>query len=309
MKVMPFEKPIEILIKERDRWATYGRDTKHLDELITKQIEDMYNNLTPYQIVQIARHPERPQPFDYINALFSNFMELHGDRESGDDYALLGGIGLFRGTPVLIIGNRKGHDIKESIRSHSGMVSPSGFKKAARLVKLASDSLKVPVVTFIDTPGALISPESELNGQVAAIYKSISTFINADVPIISVITGEGGSLGALGIGIADRMLMLKFSFLTVVSPEIGSSVLFKNIGKSSEIAKQFNLTANNLLSLNIIDGIIEEPAGGAHRFKEKVTKRVGDAIQSELDFILKEPLEVIKKKRFEKFRKIGVYSI
>jgi acetyl-CoA carboxylase carboxyl transferase subunit alpha len=308
MKLLSFEKPIEILIKERERWKTYGRDTKDLDELIRKQIKEIYENLNSYQIVQVARHPERPQPMDYINNLFSDFVELHGDRVNGDDSALIGGIGVFKGSPLLVIGTRKGHNVKENIKYHSGMISPSGFRKAARLVNLASDSLKIPVVSLIDTPGAMISPESELQGQVATIYQSISSFINANVPIISIITGEGGSLGALGIGVADRMLMLKYSYLTVISPEAGSSILFKNTYNSLQVAEELNLNAEKLLSLNIIEGIINEPPGGAHRFKEETIKEAGNKLQSELEFISKEPIELIKKKRYEKFRNMGVYS-
>ena len=308
MKLLSFEKPIEILIKERERWKTYGRDTKDLDELIKKQIKEIYENLNSYQIVQVSRHPERPQPMDYINNLFSNFIELHGDRVNGDDSALIGGIGVFKGSPLLVIGTRKGHNVKENIKYHSGMISPSGFRKAARLVNLASDSLKIPIVTLIDTPGAMISPESELQGQVATIHQSISSFINANVPIISIITGEGVSLGALGIGVADRMLMLKYSYFTVISPEAGSSILFKNIYNSAQIAEELNLNTKKLLSLNIIEGIIKEPFGGAHRFKEETIREVGNKLQSELEFISKEPIELIKKKRYEKFRNMGVYS-
>ena len=308
MKLLPFEKPIEILTKERSRWKEYGRDTKDLDKLIKKQIKDIYDNLNAYQIVQVARHPARPQPLDYIEALFSNFTELHGDRVSGDDPALIGGIGMFKGAPLMVIGNRKGHNVRESIKYHSGMVSPAGFRKAARLVKLASTSLKIPIVTFIDTPGAMVSAESELQNQVGTIYESISAFINANVPTISIITGEGGSLGALGIGVTDRMLMLKYSYLTVVSPEAASSVLFKNTGNSKLMAEELNITPEKLASLNIIDKIIQEPEGGAHRFTEETINMVSDTLQSELDFISKENIEVLKKKRFEKFRNIGVYS-
>ncbi len=309
MKLLPFEKPIEILLKERKRWIEYGKDTKDLDELIKKQVKEIYNNLTAYQIVQVARHIERPQPEDYINALFDSFMELHGDRVSGEEPALGTGIGFFKGAPVMLIFNRKGHGTIENLKYHSGMSGPAGFRKAARVVRLASETLKIPIVTLIDTPGALISHKSELKGQVAAIYQSMSAFINANVPILSVITGEGGSLGALGIGISDRLLMMEYAYFAVISPEAASAVLFKNTNNKEFIADELGITAERLTALNIVDGIIEEPIGGAHRFKEEAIKNMEKTLEKELDFLKKEPVSDLKKKRFERFRNIGVYSI
>ncbi len=308
MKLLPFEKPLEILYKELDRRKRNGEDTLHLEELIEKQIEEIYKKLTPYDIVLVARHPNRPQPQDYINSLISNFTEFHGDRVSGDDPALIAGFGFFKGMPVFVLGTRKGHSAGEMLKYHSGMLSPSGFRKAARLVKAASYSFKVPVISFVDTPGAMVSPETELNGQVSAIYKSLSAFLDADVPVISVITGEGGGLGAIGLSAGDKILMLSYSYFTVVSPEAGSAILFRNTNAKKEIAFQLHLTAKELLSLNAIDGVIEEPPGGAHRFANTVIKSVGDAIQNELELLMKEEIDELKKRRYEKYEEMGVFT-
>jgi acetyl-CoA carboxylase carboxyl transferase subunit alpha len=308
MKMLPFEKPVEILYKELKRRQSKGYALMGLDELIDKQIEEVYKHLTPYDIVLIARHPDRPQPQDYIEKIFASFTELHGDRVSGDDESVIGGLGFLEGNPVMVIGTRKGHNVKETLRYHSGMIEPSGFRKIARLVKLASNTLHVPVITFIDTPGAMVSPRTEVNGQVSAIYSPISALLDADVPVISVITGEGGSLAALSLSISDRLLMLKYSFFAVLSPEAASAVLFKDLSKKREIAKALQLTADELSGAGIADRIIDEPAGAAHRYPDVVIKNVRDVLSEELEFVSKEKIEVLKQKRGEKFRKVGVYS-
>ncbi len=308
MKLLPFEKPLEILYKELERRRKNSEDTLHLEELIEKQTEEIYKRLTPYDIVLVARHPERPQPQDYINALITEFTEFHGDRVSGDDPALISGFGFFKGMPVFVLGTRKGHSIREMLKYHSGMLSPSGFRKAARLIRLVSRSFKVPVISFVDTPGAMVSGETELNGQVSAIYESLSAFLDADVPVVTVITGEGGGVGALAISAGDKILMLSYSYFTVVSPESGSAILFKNTSEKQNIASQLHLTAKELLSLNVIDGVIEEPLGGAHRFKEAVVKLVGDAIQTELELLMKEEIGELKKRRAEKYESMGVFT-
>ncbi len=308
MKTLPFEKPIEILYKELKRRESKGYALMGLDELIEKQIEEVYKHITPYDIVLVARHPDRPQPQDYIEKLFTNFTELHGDRSGEDDASVIGGTAFFNGNPVMVIGTRKGHDVKEALRYHSGMVKPSGFRKIARLARLASDTLHIPIITLVDTPGAMVSAETEVNGQVSAIYSAISALLDANVPVISIITGEGESLAALSLTISDRLLMLKYAFFAVLSPEAASSVLFKNLDKKREIAKELHITADELLGMNIIDRIIEEPAGAAHRFPHIVMKNVKEALAEELEFVSKEKLDVLKRKRREKIRKAGVYS-
>ncbi len=308
MKLLPFEKPLEILYKELERRKKNGENTLHLEELIEKQTEEIYKRLTPYDIVLVARHPERPQPQDYIDALIADFTEFHGDRVSGDDPALVAGFGFFKGMPVFALGTRKGHTIREMLKYHSGMLSPSGFGKAARLVKLVSRSFKVPIISFVDTPGAMVSPETELGGEVSAIYKSLSAFLDADVPVISVITGEGGGLGAIGVSAGDRILMMEYSYFTVVSPEAGSAILFKDTKAKKNVAAQMHLTAKELLSLNVIDGVINEPPGGAHRFKSLAVKSVADALQSELESLMKEPTDELKERRFEKYDNMGVFK-
>ncbi len=308
MKTLPFEKPIEILYKELKRRESKGYALMGLDELVEKQIEEVYKHITPYDIVLVARHPDRPQPQDYIEKLFTNFTELHGDRSGEDDASIIGGTAFFNGNPVMVIGTRKGHDVKETLRYHSGMVKPSGFRKVARLTRLASDTLHIPIITLVDTPGAMVSAETEVNGQVSAIYFAISALLDANVPVISVITGEGESLAALSLTISDRLLMLKYAFFAVLSPEAASSVLFKNLDKKREIAKELHITADELLGMNIIDRIIEEPAGAAHRFPDIVMKNVKEALAEELEFVSKEKIDVLKRKRREKIRKAGVYS-
>ncbi len=308
MKLLPFEKPLEILYKELERRKKAGEDTLHLEELIQKQTEEIYSRLTPYETVLVARHPERPQPQDFINSLITDFTELHGDRVSGDDPALVAGLGFFKGMPIFVMGTRKGHNIKETLKYHSGMVLPSGFRKAARLVKLVSHSFKVTIVSFIDTPGAMASAESEVRGQVSAIYRSIKELLDADVPVISIITGEGNGLGALGLGVADKILMLSFAYFSVVSPEAGSAILFKRTNEKASVASNLHITAKELLSLDVIDGIIDEPAGGAHRFKEETIKSVGETLQREIESLIKEEPASLKRMRIEKYRKTGVFS-
>ena len=308
MKILPFEKPIEILYKELKRRESKGYALMGLDELIEKQIEEVYKHITPYDIVLVARHPERPQPQDYIEKLFVNFTELHGDRAGEDDPCVIGGTGFFIGNPVMVVGTRKGHNVKETLRYHSGMIKPSGFRKIARLVRLASNTLHIPIITFVDTPGAMVSAETEVNGQVSAIYSAISALLDADVPVVSIITGEGGSLAALSLTTADRLLMLKYAFFAVLSPEAASSVLFKNPNRKREIAKELHLTADELLGMGVVDRIVEEPAGAAHRFPDVVMKNVREALAEELEFVSKEKINVLKRKRREKFRKAGVYS-
>ena len=308
MKILPFEKPIEILYKELKRRESRGYALMGLDELIEKQIEEVYKHITPYDIVLVARHPDRPQPQDYIEKLFTSFTEFHGDKVSDDDLGVIGGTAFFNGNPVMVIGTRKGHNVKETLYYHSGMITPAGFRKIARLTQLASDRLHIPIITFVDTPGAMVSAETEVNGQVSAIYTPISSLLGADVPVISIITGEGGGLAALSLTIADRLLMLKYSFFTVLSPEAASSVLFKNLSKKREIAKELRITANELLGMSIVDKIVEEPAGAAHRFPDAVINNVKETLTEELEFVSKEKIDVLKRKRREKFRKAGVYS-
>ncbi len=306
--LLSFEKSLEPLYKELEEKKKNWEATNNIEEKIQQELKKIYDNLTAYQIAQIARHPDRPDTTDYINALFEDFIELHGDKKSGDDPAIIAGMGSFKGTTVAVIGSRKGNTLKDMILCNHGMIKPEGFRKIARIVNLASTTFKSPIITFIDTPGAFVSKESEKKGQIEAVSEPILALFKAKVPIVAVVIGEGVSLGALSMSIADKIIMLKYSFFSVISPEGSASILYNDRKKSEELASSLKFTAADLLNAGVIDKIVNEPIGGAHRNKEEVIKTTGDAINSELETLLKENEKQLKTNRIEKYRKIGIYA-
>jgi acetyl-CoA carboxylase carboxyl transferase subunit alpha len=306
--LLSFEKSLEPLYKELEERKKNLEATTDIEEKIQQELEKIYANLTAYQIAQIARHPDRPNTTDYINTLFEDFIELHGDRKTGDDPSIIAGLGSFNGTTVTVIGSRKGNTLKEMILCNRGMIKPEGFRKIARIVNLASTTFKSPIITFIDTPGAFVSRNSEKKGQIEAVSEPILALFKAKVPVIAVIIGEGVSLGALSMSIANKIIMLKYSFFSVISPEGGASILYNNKKKTEELASSLKFTAADLLNTGVIDKIVNEPTGGAHRNKEEVIKTTGDVIHGELETLLKENEKQLKTNRIEKYRKIGIYA-
>ncbi|MDP3014364.1 MAG: acetyl-CoA carboxylase carboxyltransferase subunit alpha, partial [Candidatus Subteraquimicrobiales bacterium] len=311
---MDFEKSVvelEIKIEELKKLrAAEDPSIAHEIELLEEQLEKLrkkiYSNLTPWQQVQIARHPNRPRTLDYVGAIFSDFVELHGDRLFKDDPAVVGGLAYFDGERVAVIGHQKGRDTKENIHRNFGMAHPEGYRKALRLMKLA-EKFKVPVVCFIDTPGAYPGIGAEERGQATAIATNLIEMSEIKIPIIAVNIGEGGSGGALALGIADRVLMLENAYYSVISPEGCASILWRDNAKASEAAEALCLTADKLLSFGIIDKIISEPLGGAHRNPEFVIEELRKALRNTFVSLLAYPIENLLENRYKKYRKIGSF--
>ena len=303
--LLPFEHELVHLYKELDEKKS-GAEREQIKKQIEIKLEKIYKNLTPYEIVEIARHPNRPQTVDYIKEILSDFVEIKGDRILGDDRAIIAGIGRFKGLSVTVIGSNKGHTTLERLKNNSGMIGPSGFRKIARAVDMASNTFKTPILTFVDTPGARVSSETEKEGSVAAFAEPVKAFLKASVPVLSVVIGEGGSLGALSLLVSDRILMLRYSYLSVISPEVGASVLFKDRSMKKEVASALKITSRDLLNLNIINGTIDEPFTGAHRNPELTIETVREALHKEFETLLKETPRDLMKRRAEKFKKFQI---
>lgn len=278
-----------------------------LEERIQKVKANIYRNLTPSQKVMVARHPNRPYTIDYINALFEDFVELHGDRLFMDDSAIVAGIGKFEGEPCVIIGHQKGRNTKENIARNFGMPNPEGYRKAQRLFKMA-DKFKRPVITFVDTPGAYPGIGAEERGQAEAIARNLFEMAGLKVPMITVITGEGGSGGALAIAMGNRVLMLEHSIYAVISPEGCASILWKDASYSKRAAEALKLTAQDLKSLNVIDEIIKEPIGGAHRDYEGTFQNVKKSLKKHLKELKQFSPDELFETRYQKFRNMGLFT-
>lgn len=269
--------------------------------------KDIFEKLTPWQIVQLARHPERPYTLDYIYLMTNNFTELHGDRYYGDDKAIVGGFANIGDKPVMIIGQQKGRDTKSNIYRNFGMPNPEGYRKALRLMKLA-EKFNRPVITLIDTPGAFPGIEAEERGQAEAIARNLIEMSNLQVPIIVVIIGEGASGGALGIGIGDRVLMLQYCWYSVISPESCSSILWRSWDYKEQAADALKLTSKDMLRFKIIDRIIEEPVGGAHRNHKEAAEILKKALLEELDAVSKIKKDKLLDNRIKKFGEMGFWK-
>ncbi|QEK39014.1 acetyl-CoA carboxylase carboxyltransferase subunit alpha [Candidatus Nesciobacter abundans] len=274
-----------------------------LEEKRDKKLEKIYANLTPWQKVQIARHPDRPKGFYYINAITEDFFELSGDRCKGNDRAIVAGIAKFRGRKIMIAAQEKGHDSKTMTEHNFGMPLPEGYRKLVRVMKLANE-LNLPFVSLVDTAGASPGIEAEEGGQGHAIASAISASFELEVPNVSVIIGEGGSGGAVALACANSIIMNEHSIYSTISPEGCSAILWKNKDSKKKAAEMQKLTAQDLLSFGLIDKIIDEPLGGAHRNKDKMCDRVANCIEEELDLLSGKPSSFVKASRAEKFKNI-----
>ena len=311
--ILGFEKPIielENKISEMRKMSDKFDISNEINKLETKVNtlrEEIFENLTPWQIVQLARHPERPYALDYIYLMTENFIELHGDRHFGDDKAIVGGFANLGEEAVMIIGQQKGRDTKSNIYRNFGMPNPEGYRKALRLMKLAEKFGK-PVITLIDTPRAFPGIEAEERGQAEAIAKNLFEMSKLQVPIIVVIIGEGASGGALGIGIGDRILMLKYCWYSVISPESCSSILWRSWDFKEQAADSLKLTSKDMLRFKIIDRIVEEPEGGAHRDHEKAASILKNVLLEELSSVNKLKKEKLLDNRIKKFGEMGFWK-
>lgn len=269
--------------------------------------QEIFRGLSPIDIVKLARHGQRPTALDYFRMVFEPFQELHGDRLFGDDPAMVGGTATFKEQPVMLIGNQKGKTTKENLYRNFGMAQPEGYRKALRLMKLA-EKFNHPIIALVDTPGAYPGIGAEERGQAEAIARNLREMARLTVPVIVVITGEGGSGGALGIGVGNRVLMLQFAIYSVISPEGCAAILFRDAKRAPEAAKALRLTAPDLLELGVIDGIIEEPAGGAHLNPPDAARNIENAIAKHLEALKKLPPQELVRDRQEKFRRLGVFT-
>ena len=278
-----------------------------LDERLKRLQQKVYGGLTPWQRAQLARHPKRPHTLDLFRLLLEDFVELHGDRVFGDDKAIVGGLARFEGDPVVAIGHQKGRDTRENIARNFGMPHPEGFRKALRLMELAAKFRK-PIITFIDTPGAYPGLGAEERGQAEAIARNLREMAGLGTPIVCVVTGEGGSGGALAIGVANRVLMLEHAIYSVISPEGCAAILWGEAAKAPEAAALMRITAPDLLRLGVIDGIVPEPTGGAHRNWEETAENLRGPLRDALWELRSLTPEELVAERYEKFRGIGVFE-
>jgi acetyl-CoA carboxylase carboxyl transferase subunit alpha len=272
-----------------------------------KLTESIFTSLTPWQISQIARHPMRPYTLDYMARMFTGFSELHGDRAFADDHAIVGGVARLEDRPVVVIGHQKGRDTREKVRRNFGMPRPEGYRKALRLMRLA-ERFRLPVITFIDTPGAYPGVGAEERGQSEAIARNLYVMARLEAPIVSVVIGEGGSGGALAIGVCDKLLMLQYSTYSVISPEGCASILWRSAEKASEAAEAMGVTAQSLSRLGLVDEIIPEPLGGAHRDAESMARNLQAALVSTLTELTSVPIERLVAQRYERLMHFGEFE-
>ncbi|MBI5345255.1 MAG: acetyl-CoA carboxylase carboxyltransferase subunit alpha [Deltaproteobacteria bacterium] len=312
---LEFEKPVEEIEKRIEEFRSYSPDgvRRYSDEIAKLEkkaknlLREIYSKLTPWQITQVARHPERPYTMDYAGKVFEDFTELHGDRLYRDDPAVIGGLARLEGAPVVLIGTQKGRNTKEKVYRNFGMPNPEGYRKALRLMELA-ERFRMPCVTLIDTPGAYPGVGAEERGQSEAIATNLLRMSSLRTPVVSAVIGEGGSGGALAIGVADRVMMLEFSTYSVISPEGCAAILWKDGGKADLAAKALRLDSSELLRLGIIDRVVKEPLGGAQRDMEAACKNLKAALSASLNEVSSLPLDELVQSRYRKFRSMGVFS-
>ena len=313
--VLDFEKPIVEIQNKIDELKKMseesGMDLNNQIETFEQQAQDykkeLYSKLKPSQKLQIARHPERPKFLDYVNLMCDEFIELHGDREGMDDRAIIGGIAKIDGKPLMIIGIQKGRNTKENLEYNFGMPQPQGYRKALRLFNHAN-KFNLPIVTLIDTPGAYPGIKAEETGQGVAIAVNLREMAKLNVPIISIITGEGCSGGALGLAVANRVMMLEHAYYTVISPEGCASILWRDAARFADAAEALKITSKDLLEFDIIDEEIPEPLGGAHTNYAEVTNNMKSSIMNALDELSKKSSEELRNERYNKFRKMGRFT-
>jgi len=311
--VLEFEKPIIELENKIEELRKYSEsldlsdEIKTLEDKVNQLRKSVYEGLTRWQKVQLARHPDRPYTLDYINMMTTDFIELHGDRCFRDDKAIVGGFARIENEPVMIIGQQKGRDTKSNLYRNFGMMNPEGYRKALRLMKLAA-KFNRPVISFLDTPGAFPGLEAEERGQAEAIARNLFEMSHLPTPIIVVIIGEGASGGALGIGVGDRVLMMEYTWYSVISPESCSSILWRSWDYKEQAAEALKLTAPDLLAQGIIDRIIPEPLGGAHRNPPQAAEILKGVLLEEIAKLKKIKVDKLIEKRIEKFSKMGEFE-
>ncbi len=314
MRYLEFEKPLreletkieqlEIYAKSRDIDLTH--EIKPLKEKLTSHLEEIFSHLTPWQRVQLARHPDRPYCLDYLNLIAEDFVELHGDRAYADDEAIVSGFCAIEGKSVAIVGHQKGRDTDENIRRNFGMSHPEGFRKARRVMETAN-RFRMPIITFIDSPGAFPGIGAEERGQHLVIAENLEHMSQLQVPIICVVTGEGGSGGALAIGIGNRVLMLENAYYAVCTPEACAAIILRDRTKASTVSSTMRIIPSDLKELGLIDEILTEPLGGAHRNPEEMANNVKEAILRHLEPMEKMGPEELVQDRYDRFRKMGVF--
>ena len=315
MYFLDFEQPIaeleakieELRNVENDQDINVNKEISALKKRSDDLTRSIFSSLTSWQISQISRHPKRPYTRDYIDRIFVDFEELHGERYFADDPAIITGIGRLNKHSIAVIGHQKGRDTKERIKRNYGMPKPEGYRKALRIMRLA-ERFNLPVLTFIDTPGAYPGIEAEERGQSEAIAKNLLVMSELKTPIISTVIGEGGSGGALAIGVADHLLMLEYSTYSVISPEGCASILWKSADKAKEAAQSMGIEAKKLKEFGLIDRIIDEPLGGAHRDFDEIAKRVKQTLIEELEQLCVKPVSQVVTQRQEKLRRIGRFE-
>ncbi len=312
--LLEFEKPLVELENQIDQIRELARDSEvdvsqqllQLETLAARRREEIFNALTPAQKIQVARHPQRPSTLDYIQMFCDDWVELHGDRNGNDDQALVGGLARIGERSVLLVGQQKGRDTKENVARNFGMAKPGGYRKALRLMDHA-DRFSIPIISFIDTPGAYAGLLAEEQGQGEAIAVNLREMFRLKVPIIATVIGEGGSGGALGIGVADRLLMFEHSVYTVASPEACASILWRDAGKAPEAASSLKITGPDLLKLGIVDEVLKEPSGGNNWAPLEAGETLKNALGRHLSELLALSPEELRENRYSKFRKMGKY--
>jgi len=315
MQYWDFEQPIvelenkinELREFSRNKQVDLSSEIRDLEGKLKNLKREIYSNLTAWQKVQIARHLNRPTTLDYINLLMKDFIELHGDRLYGDDRAIIGGFAKLDDKKLVVIGHQKGKSTEENIERNFGCAHPEGYRKARRIMKLA-EKFSLPIISFVDTPGAYPGVGAEERGQALAIAENIQMMFEIKVPIIVVVIGEGGSGGALGIGVGDRILIMQYAYYSVISPEGCAAILWKDSKMAPQAAENLKLTADELLNLKIVDEIISEPEGGAHRNYEKSARNVKEAILRNLEQVSSLDKKVLLTMRYQKYRRIGIFK-
>ncbi len=315
MQYWDFEKPIvelENKIKELVDFSTakqidLSSEIERLKEKLKSLKKNIYSNLTPWQKVQIARHSQRPTTLDYIGLLMEDFLELHGDRLYGDDKAIVCGLASLDKFRVVVVGHQKGKDTKENIERNFGCAHPEGYRKAMRVMKLG-EKFSLPIICFIDTPGAYPGIGAEERGQAQAIAENIREMFTLNTPIVIAVIGEGGSGGALGIGVGDKVLIMEYAYYSVISPEGCAAILWKDSKKAPQAAETLRLTAQDLIRFKIVDEIIPEPEGGAHRNYQEAADNLKETLIRNLVFLTEMDLDTLLKNRYDKYRRIGIFK-
>jgi len=313
---LEFEKPLQQLASKVEELESAHRDNPKLN--ISKEVKQLqnktddllhqiYDELTPWQISQVSRHPQRPYTSDYIEHIFTNFQELHGDRAFADDPAIIGGLAEFEGEPVMVVGQQKGRDTKERQYRNFGMPRPEGYRKALRLFHLA-EKFNLPLITLIDTPGAYPGIGAEERGQSEAIARNLYAMSELKTPSIGVVIGEGGSGGALALGVVDHLMMLQYSTYSVISPEGCASILYKDAKKADIAAESLGITADHLKKVGLTDEVIPEPLGGAHRNKEAIMESVRQSLIKQLSRLKKQPIDILLSTRYQRLMSYGEFQ-